>query len=96
MRNDLFAELEQSLNEAVAISKGELKPARVTVIEIPDVKAIRETLGLSREEFAEGISTSKETIKSWELRRRNPTGLTLKILKLIEQQPSIYALISKR
>ena len=33
MEKELFDQLEASLKEAVAISKGEAKPARVTVVE---------------------------------------------------------------
>lgn len=33
MEDKLFAELEQSLQEAVSIEKGEIEPARVTIIE---------------------------------------------------------------
>lgn len=33
MEKELFEQLEGSLKEAVAISKGEAKPARVTVVD---------------------------------------------------------------
>ena len=36
MEKELFDQLEGSLKEAVAISKGEVKPARVTVVEGAD------------------------------------------------------------
>lgn len=94
MQDGVFEALEASMKEAVAISKGEMEPSKVTAVEIPDVKAIREALGLTQEEFGKGISASKDSVKSWEQGRRNPTGLSAKILKLIDRHPELYPLIA--
>ncbi|KAF0220897.1 MAG: hypothetical protein FD174_894 [Geobacteraceae bacterium] len=42
MDKELFEQLMQSMKEAIAIAKGEMKPSRVFTVEPPDVKAIRE------------------------------------------------------
>lgn len=39
---------------------------------------------------------SVDTIKSWESRRRNPTGLAAKILEIIKENPEIYRLLEVR
>ncbi|WP_169775867.1 NadS family protein, partial [Escherichia coli] len=70
-----FDELKTSLEEAVEIKQGLKEPARVTRYEIADVKAIREQLNVSQSEMAKALGTSVDTIKSWESKRRNPTGL---------------------
>ena len=51
-KNQIFDELRQSLEEAVAIVRGELLPARVTAMLAPDVQAIRRKTGLSQAAFA--------------------------------------------
>ena len=67
--------MKTSLEEAVEIKQGLKEPARVTRYEIADVKAIREQLNVSQSEMAKALGTSVDTIKSWESKRRNPTGL---------------------
>lgn len=85
-----FDELKTSLEEAVEIKQGLKKPARVTRYEIADVKAIREQLNVSQSEMAKALGTSVDTIKSWESKRRNPTGLAAKVLATIKENPDFF------
>jgi len=85
-----FDELKTSLGEAVEIKKGAKKAARVTRYEVADVKAIREQLNVSQSEMARALGTSVDTIKSWESKRRNPTGLAAKVLAAIQANPAFY------
>ena len=55
-----------------------------------DVKAIREQLNVSQSELANALGTSVDTIKSWELKRRNPTGLAAKVLVAIKRNPELF------
>ncbi len=87
---DFFEELKTSLEEAVEIKSGKKAPARVTRYEIADVKAIREQLNVSQAEMAKALGTSVDTIKSWESRRRNPTGLAAKVLATIQANPAFF------
>lgn len=89
MKDELFNDLLASANEMVAIEKGECAPKAEDThsYNIIDVKAIREALGKSRDEFALIVGTSSETIKSWETKRRNPTGPAQKLLRLIQSNP---------
>jgi len=86
----IFDELKTSLEEAVEIKQESKKASRVTRYEITDVKAIRTSLNVSQSEFAQTLGTSVDTIKSWESKRRNPTGLAAKVLATIKDQPSLY------
>ena len=86
----LFNELKSSLEEAVEIHQGRKEAARITRFEIADVKSIRDSLQVSQAEFAKALGTSVDTIKSWEGRRRNPTGLAAKVLATIRDNPSFY------
>ncbi|MFZ4835321.1 NadS family protein [Rouxiella sp. Mn2063] len=85
-----FDELKASLEEAVDIHNGVKVPARVTRYEIIDVKAIRSQLNVSQSEMAKALGTSVDTIKSWETRRRNPTGLAAKVLATIQANPTFF------
>ncbi|KMV31902.1 hypothetical protein AB733_03950 [Photobacterium swingsii] len=55
-----------------------------------DIRSLRANLNISQKELANDLELSLDTIKSWEQGRRNPTGLARKILRLIEQYPSLY------
>ncbi|MBV0934406.1 NadS family protein [Marinobacterium weihaiense] len=89
MNDELFADLLASAEEMVAIEKGERTPDEKSVhhFDTPDVRKIREVSGKNRQEFARIIGASAETVKSWETRRRNPTGPTRKLLQLIAADP---------
>lgn len=89
-----FNELEASLTEAVEIKNGAKTAGRVTRYEIADVKAIREQLNVSQSEMANALGTSVDTIKSWESKRRNPTGLAAKVLAVIQADPAFYHVLA--
>ena len=63
--------------------------------EIADVKAIRAQLNVSQTEMAQALGTSVDTIKSWESRRRNPTGLAAKVLAAIQANPALFRELAK-
>jgi putative transcriptional regulator len=86
----IFNDLKASLEEAVAFKQGLNNASRVTSYEVADVKAIRAQLNVSQVEFAAVLGTSVDTIKSWENRRRNPTGLAAKVLAAIKNNPTVY------
>lgn len=85
-----FDDMKTSLEEAVAIKNGVSAPASVTRYNIADVKAIREQLNVSQSEMAKALGTSVDTIKSWESKRRNPTGLAAKVLAAIQANPAFF------
>ena len=88
---NMFDELKASLEEAVEIKQGLLETAVRTRYEVADVKAIRLALNVSQQEFAQALGTSVDTVKSWETRRRNPTGLSAKVLTLMKEKPDLYS-----
>lgn len=89
MKDDLFADLLASAEEMVEIEKGERAPNPVHVHSYStlDVKAIRESAGISRRELAQLLCVSYESVSSWENKRRNPSGLTRKVLNMIQHNP---------
>ena len=68
------------------VDDGALGPARL-VRRGPDVRALRERLGLSQEAFASRFQISLRTIQEWEQRRRVPEGPALTLLRVIERDP---------
>ena len=86
----IFNELKASLEAAVEIKNGTTEASRITRYEVEDVKAIRTQLQVSQVEFAAALGTSVDTIKSWETKRRNPTGLAAKVLGVIKDNPDLF------
>lgn len=86
----IYNELKAALEEAVESKNGVNVPARVTRYDIADVKAIREPLNVSQTEMAQALGASVDTIKSWETKRRHPTGLVAKVLATIKANPAFF------
>ncbi|GAA5218322.1 NadS family protein [Corallincola platygyrae] len=87
---DLFKELKASLEEAIEIQQENREASRVYRYELIDVKALRNRLGVSQLQFSTALGASLDTVKSWESRRRNPTGIAAKILFAIDKNPTIF------
>lgn len=87
MDKRLFNDLVESMNQMVAIEKGELSvfDENIHYHRLPDVKNLRETFGLKQSEFAEAVGVSTSLIQSWEQHRRIPSGSSLKLLKMLER-----------
>ena len=86
----IFDDLKNSLEEAVEIKESRQTATRVTRYEVADVKTIRAQINVSQREFAQTMGISVDTIKSWESKRRNPTGLAAKVLSAIQKNPEFY------
>ena len=43
-----------------------------------------------KDSLAEAVGTSVDTIKSWESKRRNPTGLAANVLATIQDNAEFY------
>lgn len=53
----------------------------------PDVRAIRDRLGLSRSAFAERFGFGLATVRDWEHGRRVPRTTSRVLLQIIEREP---------
>lgn len=54
-----------------------------------NVKELREALGVSRAEFADAVGASTALVQSWELGRRQPSGVAVKLLALLQRDPKL-------
>ena len=88
MDKTLFNDLQNSLKEAAAIRRGEIRPTKVTEIHAPDAKAIRAKVGLSQTDFAQLIGVKVATLRNWEQNRRHPTGAAAALLTIVEKEPA--------
>ncbi len=90
MKKGLFNELLQSVNEAAAIERGELKPSRTFEVRTAnDVVRVRGRLGLSQTKFAKLLGISEDTLQNWEQGRRQPTGPAKVLLKVAARHPKV-------
>jgi putative transcriptional regulator len=87
MKEEMFKELLESVRQAGAIMRGEMKPSRVFVVEAPDVKAIRAKFGVSQDEFASLLGISVRTLENWEQKRRIPKGPARILLEVAAAHP---------
>jgi putative transcriptional regulator len=55
-----------TVKEAKTIARGEATASRRFTVTPPDVKAVREKIGLSQSEFARLMRVSIKTLQNWE------------------------------
>jgi putative transcriptional regulator len=83
-----FQDLLQSVRDMGRHLRGEAVPGvRVIRWPEPDVKAIRQTTGLSQSEFAELIGVTTKTVRGWETRQVQPSGPARILLRIVERNP---------
>lgn len=81
-------ELVESLTEAAAHARGrKVRGLRLTVVEIPDVKAIRRSLRMSQNRFSVAYRIPLATLKNWEQGRRHPDAPAAAYLLAIKRRP---------
>jgi putative transcriptional regulator len=96
MSSEAFAELELSLNQALAYERGERQGFRVTDKPIPlppkprtkaGIMNLRQKLQCSQSVFAQLLNVSVKTVQAWEQGVRKPSDAALKLLAIAEKYP---------
>ena len=85
--NKFSDDLVRGMKEAAAFAEGKRTGARVHVVEVPDVRAIRRQLHMSQQRFAETYRIPLPTLKNWEQGRRAPDAPAAAYLQAISRQP---------
>ncbi len=85
MSKKAFEKIAEGLNEALAIARGEARPARLHVPSEIDVRAIRRRTGLSQDDFATAFGFTINQIRDWEQGRARPLGGVRAYLLIIER-----------
>ena len=89
-RKSIGPELIESMEEALAIVKGEAKPARVSAFKPSialEIRKIRLATGLSRAEFCRRYALDVRALQDWEQGRRKPDRAARAYLTVIARQP---------
>lgn len=91
----LFADLLESVHEAVEHARGRLE-LRTTIFPGPpapmsgaEVRALRESLNASQAVFAIHLNVSTKLVQAWEADRRQPAGAALRLLHLTREKPAL-------
>ncbi len=87
MKDELFAELLESVREGGAIMRGEVEPKHSFKSVDPDVVAIRRKYRLSQAKFAALLGISVATLRNWEQGRRKPEGAAKVLLRVADRHP---------
>jgi len=89
-----FDELLESIQDMGRHMRGEaIAGIRVQEFPEPDVKAIRERMGLSQSRFADLIGVKPKTLQNWEQKRVRPTGPARTLLKIVASHPDVLSAI---
>lgn len=96
MKASDFDKLVTSVRQAGRIRRGTQRPSRVTRLEAADVRAIRDGLGATQEDFALMIGVSVATLRNWEQGRRVPEGPAQALLRVTAANPkAVVAALSR-
>jgi len=87
--NKFSRDLVQGMKEAAEFAEGKKAGARVHVVEVPDVRAIRRRLHMSQQRFAETYRIPLPTLKNWEQGRRAPDAPAAAYLRAISREPVV-------
>lgn len=85
MTRKVFDGLKAGLDDALAFAKGDSSRGRL--YRVTDVKALRESLAMSQEEFASAYHVPVGTLRNYEQRRRLPSGPAAAYFALIAHKP---------
>ncbi len=91
----VFEQIKTGLKEAIAHARGELTlvtirlPAPPPKANAKKIAAIRRRLHMSQSVFAATLNVSMRTVQSWEQGVRTPSDASLRLLQIIETQPSV-------
>lgn len=90
-----FDSIAQGLNEAVAHAKGKKHAVKTYTPEMVDVSALRQSMGMTQEQFAARFGFSVATLRHWERGDRTPQGAALVLLNVIKRAPdAVQAVLS--
>ena len=89
--SELGKELIEGMKQAVAYARGDADEDdyRITRMEVetPDVKAMRQRMEMTQQEFADFLGISVYTLGKWERGERRPEGAARVLLTIVEHEP---------
>lgn len=85
----MFNELLESVEQGGAILKGKMRASRTFNLDKPDVRGIRQSLGMSQSQFARLMGIRISTLRNWEQGRRRPEGPARVLLGVAAIHPEV-------
>ena len=82
-----YNSIRRGLTQAIAHAKGKAKGVKVYDAKHVDVVALRQRIGMTREQFAARFGVSVATLRHWERGDRKPQGPALVLLNVIKHDP---------
>ena len=64
-----------------------VRGAKMTTLDTPSVRLIREAAQISQSQFAKLIGVNLRTLQNWEQERTKPTGPARALLKIVASDP---------
>lgn len=102
MKNETFAALLGSMNEALEHAQGK-RSLRTTTLPLPPtplngraVKKVRAALHASQAVFASYLNVSTKLVQAWEANRRRPEGPALVLLHIVATQPAVIEAVRRQ
>lgn len=90
-----MARTKRNVGKEILAGLQELKRGEYgRVINVPDVRRIREKTGLSQARFAELLGVSVRTLQDWEQGRRAPSGAARTLLLIADQDPEVLVRVA--
>lgn len=93
---NVYEGIMQGLQEAVAYNDGKMKARTKTMhvepvpdFNAPEIKHIRDELGMTQVLFAGFMGVSAKTIEAWESGRNTPNGPARRILAMLQTDPHL-------
>ncbi len=94
MKKELFAELMESMGEALDHARGKRELRTTALPEAPramsasDIRSLRDQLNASQAVFAKFLNVSPQLVRAWEANRRRPEGAALRLLEVATNNPA--------
>lgn len=88
MGKSAFESISQGLREAVGHAQGESSAVKIHRPQPVDVKALRNRVAMTQEQFAARFGFSVATLRHWERGDRSPQGPALVLLNVIDKNPA--------
>jgi putative transcriptional regulator len=70
------------------------KTARATLVEVPQVVKVRNSLELSQSQFADLLGVSKRTLQGWEQGKIQPSGAAKMLITVADKHPEVLRELS--
>lgn len=91
----LYDDIKKGLEEAIDYNRGKISAKKTIMTIAPldsfsadDIKAIRNSTGMTQTLFAKYMGVSVKTVEAWEAGRNRPEGSACRMLALTKANPS--------